>query len=339
VSAPLRWGVLGTGNIAGQFAQPMSSAPRCKLAAVGSRTISSAREFAQAHEIPHSFGSYEELIACDDVDAVYISLPNSMHHAWTLAALRAGKHVLCEKPLAANAPEAQEMFDQAERSGLLLMEAFMYRSHPLTHAVQSAIREGVIGQIKLIRTSFCYRTIRVAGNIRFSRELAGGAMMDVGCYCLNFARMIAGAEPINVCAAGKLHDSGVDESAAVVLAFPNGILSTFSCGMSVQADNAASICGTEGFIEIPIPWKPPVEDAIWISGRATPPRQDSPGKAPSDHPRLTHRVSASMPLYALEATDFAASVLDHIPPRVSREDSLGNMRLLDEIRRKIGVKL
>src|SRR2546421_9619621 len=237
VSAPLRWGILGTGNIARQFAEAAPAVQRCRLTAVGSRTMPAARKFAQDYHIPLALDSYQALVASDQVDAVYISLPNAIHHAWTLAALRAGKHVLCEKPLAASASEAQEMFDVAQRHGLVLMEAFMYRSHPLTHAVQAAIRQGQIGQVKLIRSSFCYRTMRIEGNIRFSRELAGGAMMDVGCYCLNFARMIAQSEPISVCAVGTLHATGVDETASAVMKFPRRNLFRLSFGQSVPAHN------------------------------------------------------------------------------------------------------
>jgi predicted dehydrogenase len=338
VNGPLRWGILGTGNIARQFAAGVRTARRGVLAAIGSRQIASAQSFAEAYQIPASVGSYEELLARPDINAIYLSLPNSMHHQWTIAALRKGKHVLCEKPFALDVAESEEMFDEAQKAGRVLMEAFMYRCHPLTHAYTQAIASGAIGQVKLIRASFCYRTTRIAGNVRFSRELGGGALMDVGCYCINFARMIAGAEPTRVHAVARMHESGVDEQVSAVMEFPGGLSATFTCGMGVQADNTSSICGTEGYIEVPVPWKPPVNDAVWIFGRAIPPRQDvGANAAPALPPRDVRKVSAGMELYAMEADDFAASVLDSTPPRVSREDTLGNMRVLDEIRRQIGL--
>src|SRR5689334_10608538 len=151
----LRWGILGTGNIARQFARGQSPGSRNVLSAVGSRGAQSAAQFAAAHGLQRSYGSYEALIADREIDAVYLSLPNSLHHEWTIRSLRAGKHVLCEKPLATRASEAEEMFDVAERQGRLLVEAFMYRSHPLTRAVRDVVRSGQIGELKLIRTSFC----------------------------------------------------------------------------------------------------------------------------------------------------------------------------------------
>ena len=335
MSDVLRLGILGTGNIARQFAAGLATSTRTRAVAVGSRTEDSASSFAAAHGIARAYGAYEGVLRDRDVDAVYVSLPNSMHREWTIAALRAGKHVLCEKPIASNAAEAEEMFDEAERAGCVLVEAFMYRSHPLTHAVLDAVRGGKIGRVRLVRTSFCFRTTRTEGNIRFDAALAGGALMDVGCYCLNFSRLLAGAEPVSAHAVGTLHSSGVDDCAAVVLGFPDGVSASFACGMSVHADNTAYACGTEGFIEVPVPWKPPREDAEYSVVRGTPPRMDGPVKsAPA---RQTRRVSAAKELYALEADDFAAVVLDGAPPRVDRPDSVGNMRLLDELRRQIGV--
>jgi predicted dehydrogenase len=212
----------------------------------------------------------------------------------------------------------------------------MYRSHPLTHAVLASIRSGEIGPVKLIRTSFCFRTNKVAGNIRFDPSLAGGVMMDVGCYCLNFARLIAGAEPDRFEVYGRVHESGVDDLAGGVLHFPGSVLATFSCGMTVQADNTAMICGEDGYIEIPVPWKPPRENAAYTVAHSTPPKMDG-GAAAGPKPRDTRHVSAPTELYGLEADDFAASVFDGTPVRVTREDSVGNMRLLDAMRKQIGV--
>ncbi len=273
-----------------------------------------------------------------DVDAIYLSLPNSMHHEWTIKALEAGKHVLCEKPLATNVAEAQEMFDVAQRAGRVLVEAFMYRSHPQTLAVLEAVRRGAIGDLKTIRTSFCYRTARIDNNIRFQPELNGGALMDIGCYCVDFSRLFTGEEPKAVSAYAKFHPNGVDEIAGGAMQFPGGVIATFICGMSLQADNAATLSGSGGYIEIPVPWKPPVENAQWHLGFSTPPRMDKAkglfiGTVP---PRETFSVSSPGGLYALEADDFAASVLDGAPPRVTRADSIGTMRTLMALLSAIG---
>jgi predicted dehydrogenase len=327
----LRWGILGTGNIATQFAAGVNASKRCKLSAVGSRSAESANAFAAAFDVPAAVGSYAEMIARTDVDAVYVSLPNSMHTEWTLRALAAGKHVLCEKPFAMNVPDTNEMFDTAQRAGLVLVEAFMYRSHPLMHAVLRAIRSGEIGEVRLVRSSFCYRTTKIDGNVRFSPQLGGGVLMDVGCYCVSLARLIAGEDPVLTRAVAHRHASGVDDQVAATLAFPSGILSTFTCSMIAQADNTASICGSEGYIEIPVPWKPPREKAKYIIGRGIPPKQDQPQKVANVQPRQTFEVDAGGDLYGLEADDFAATVLDGKPPAVSRADTVGTMRVIQHI--------
>ncbi len=332
----LRWGVLGTGNIAGQFCAGMAESTGGRLVAVASRQLDRAQAFAMQYAIPTAYGSYEELIADPNFDAVYLTLPNSLHHPWTIAALRAGKHVLCEKPIATSAAEAEEMFDAAERAGRVLVEAFMYRCHPQTLAVQEAVRSGAIGELRLIRTSFCFRTLRITDNIRFSPELAGGVLMDVGCYCVNFSRYFAGAEPSLIRATGTLHSTGVDQMAAGVMLFPGGVAATFACGMNVQADNTAWLCGSEGFIEIPIPWKPPAHEAIWRIGRGAPPRMDAGGNPPHPPPPpRSFTVNSGKSLYAVEADDFAVAVIGQQPPRIDRQDSVGNMRVLDELRRQV----
>lgn len=338
MSGSLRWGILGTGNIARQFAAGVANSRRGKLAAVGSRDSAAAESFAKAFHVPQSFGSYGAVLESDAVDVVYIALPNSMHHEWTLAALRAGKHVLCEKPIASNVAEAGEMFDAAERAGKVLVEAFMYRAHPLTLAVIEAVRAGAIGELKMIRTSFCYRTRKIDGNIRFSQALAGGGLMDVGCYCINFSRLFAGGEPGRIEVAGHVHETGVDDLAVGTLAFESGALASFTCGMTVQADNTAYLCGSDGYIEIPVPWKPPKENAEFTIARSTPPRMDSVGvAAPVVPPREKRAVTAGVDLYAVEADDIAATILDGQPPRITREDSVGNMIILDTMRRQLKI--
>lgn len=320
----LSWGILGTGHIAGVFAEGLAGAQRGMLAAIGSRNSASAQQFARQYSITNVHGSYEDLLGDPAVEAVYISLPNSMHHEWTLKALRAGKHVLCEKPLATHVTQAREMFEVAKTARRVLVEAFMYRSHPMTHALQKVVREGAIGQVKIIRTSFVYATSQIAGNVRFSRELAGGALMDIGCYCTSYSRLFAGAAPTAMQVYGHLHAARVDDYVVGVMKFPADVMAEFACGMTLCADNTAYLLGTEGYIEVPMPWKPPVTDAMFtiVNRRGE---------------RHIERVNAGKHLYALEADDFAATVFDGAPPAFSEADSMGNQSCMDEMRRQMDV--
>ena len=331
----LRWGILSTGNIARQFAGSFKTAQHGKLQAVASRAADAARSFAANHAIASSYGDYTELLRDPTVDAVYNALPNHLHHHFTLAALRAGKHVLCEKPIAMSLAQAQEMFDVADQNGKLLVEAFMYRSHPLTKAYLAAVRAGMVGQVRLLRASFSFKVTKPQGNIRFDPALGGGVLMDVGCYCIDFARMITGTAPDRMHAVATFGDTGVDTSAAVTLGHPDGSLASFSVAMTAHADNTTSICGTDGYIEIPIPWKPPVIGAVWRFGQSTPTKMDqaaNPAAPPAPPAKQTHTVDAGKDLYALEADDFALAVIGKIPPAVSKAESLDNARTMERVK-------
>lgn len=334
----LRFGILATGNIANQFARDIPGSERCIVTAIGSRTLDNARAFAEKHRIANAHASYEDVIDDPDVDAIYNNLPNAMHHEWTIKALAAGKHVLCEKPIATNAMQAEEMFAAAGRYGRVLVEAFMYRSHPMIKEIVRKVREGVIGEVGLIRASFSFKVWNTDANTRFSTQLAGGAFMDIGCYCIDFASMIAGGHPQSVEGFAHLHPSGIDDFGGAVMQFENGVVATFTSGMTIQADNTTSICGTDGYIEIPIPWKPPVTGAQYTIGHSTPPKMDG-GKPTSEdgEPRQTFTVDAGKPLYALEADDFASTVLDGAAPVITAEQTIATMRVLDELRQECGV--
>jgi predicted dehydrogenase len=333
----LRWGILGTGNIARQFCAGVNASARGALSAVGSRDGAKATAFAAAHQIPAAVGSYDALLSRDDVDAVYVSLPNSMHFDWTLAALRAGKHVLCEKPFAVTEQQAHAMFAAADAAERVLMEAFMYRCHPQTIAVQKAVAAGVIGTPSMVRTSFCYKTSKIAGNVRFDPTLAGGALMDVGCYCLSLSRLFLG-EPLAGKAFGRVHPTGVDDLCSGVLHYDGGAVAHFAAGTGTQADNTAFICGDEGYIQIPVPWKPPAAGGEFVIAHSAPPKQDfTAGKAPPPPPRETVTTPATGDLYGVEADDFAASVLDGKPITVTRDETLSIARWLERFRRDIGL--
>lgn len=338
----LRFGIISTGNIASQFAKGVTGgATRSTITAVASRSTDSAKAFADKYGIPTAHGSYDALISDPNVDAIYNALPNLYHKEWTLKALSAGKHVLCEKPMGMDAAETEVMFAAAEQHGKLLIEAFMYRTHPQTKAVLEKIREGAIGDVKLIRTTFCYRTEKINGNTRFDQSLGGGAIMDIGCYCVDLARQITGEDPNAIHAVGKLFDStdggAIDVSASGVLSYPSGIVSTFTCAMDTQASNLAQVCGTTGYIEIPVPWKPGVAEPTWMLRTMTKPRQDGVPDEVGEQIE-TFTTNAGKPLYALEADTFAEAALDGTPPFMSALESIGNAKVLDELRRQVGVK-
>jgi predicted dehydrogenase len=336
MNEPLRWGILGTGNIARQFAAGLSSSQRGKIVAVGSRSADSASSFAAQFGPASAYGSYEALLNDRQVQAVYLSLPNSMHHEWTIKSLRAEKHVLCEKPFAISSRQAEEMFDVAQQARKVLIEAFMYRSHPQTLEVMSRIRSGAIGQVRLIRTSFCFRTNRIEGNIRFAPQLGGGALMDVGCYCLSLSRMVAGEEPGKVRAFAHLHSGGVDEMTSGILQFPSRACAEFTCGMRLHADNTAYICGDEGYVAIPVPWKPQAGKAHFVLARGIPPRQDSTRPPIAAPPEVVH-VPCNQDIFSIEADAFAACVLDGAKPFVTRADTLGNIRAIEAVRAEAGL--
>lgn len=329
----LAWGILGTGNIARKFCRGLTHCRRGFAAAVGSRNEQAAAQFAGEFGIQRFYSSYAQMLACRQLDAVYLALPNSMHSEWTIRALEAGKHVLCEKPIAASEAEAIAMFEAARGARRVLVEAFMYRAHPQTQEVIDKVRVSAIGQLKLVRTSFCYHTDRIAGNPRFDPALAGGALMDIGCYCVNLSLAIAGVNPVEVTASGVMHENGVDEFAAGNMKFANGIIATFICGMSVQADNTAFICGSQGYLEIPRPWKPEVDGARYRLKITAPP---SSAILKIEPPRVQEFTAGpSLDLFALEADDFAATVLDGKRPFVNEEESIATMRVLDEMRRQV----
>lgn len=312
----LRWGILGTGMIAKKFAGDLPKSNSGTLAAVGSRSIESAAAFTgEFGGRPH--GSYDALVADPEIDAVYISLPNGLHKEWSIEVMEAGKHALCEKPIGLNASEAEEMFAAAERTGKTLIEAFMYRAHPQTRALAKAIRdEKAIGDLRLIRANFTFEREASRADARYHPGQGGGSIMDVGCYCVSFARLLAGNEPTKVECFAHMHPFGVDDYAAGVLRFGEDLLMTFTSGMTVGSDSRSFVAGTEGRLEV---------DSFWFCRE---PYLINGEKRHVEEPR---------PLYAVEADAFAAAVAGEEAPFMSKEDSINNMHVLDALRRKAGV--
>ena len=251
MQSPVEWGIISTGKIAGAFAAAVSESPSGRLAAVASRNEASAQDFARRFSIPRSYGSYESLLEDAAVQAVYVATPHPMHAVWTIRAAQAGKHVLCEKPLAMNSMEAAEMIDAARRCDVFLMEAFMYRCHPQTARIVKLLREGAIGRVRSIQAAFSYQGSQDPRQRIRDKSLGGGGILDVGCYPLSMCRLLAGAsqgrpfaEPEELFATAALGEFGSDEAACAVARFDGGILAQMSAGIAVLQENALRVYGT-----------------------------------------------------------------------------------------------
>jgi D-xylose 1-dehydrogenase (NADP+, D-xylono-1,5-lactone-forming) len=246
----MNWGILSTANINAKLFAGARDAG-VELAAVGSRDPARARAFADEHGIPRAHGSYEDLLADPGVDAIYNPLPNSLHVPWSIRALEAGKHVLCEKPMSRDAEEVGAAFDAADRAGKVLMEAFMWRFHPQTARLVELVREGAIGRLRHINARFGFDLDPGSGNVRWLQELDGGALMDVGCYCVSGARLLAG-EPLRVSA--EQVGEPVDGRLAAVLRFPGDVTAAFDCGMDVYNRSGLEVVGDRGALWVADPW-------------------------------------------------------------------------------------
>lgn len=330
----LGWGILGTGKIAKTFAKAVLGSQTGRLVGVGSRAPETAETFGAEFEIPHRYESYEALLEDREVQAVYISLPNHLHAEWAIRCAEAGKHILCEKPLTVNFAQAMAVIEAARYYHVFLMEAFMYRCHPQTARLQQLIREGVIGEVRLIQSNFAYNLGPRYENIRLSNPAAGGGIMDVGCYTLSMARLIAGAalgqevaEPIEVkgCAfVGPV--SQVDEQATGALKFPGGIVANLATACEVAVERTLRIWGSEGSITVPNPWFPGRSDNKILVQRAG-----------ADAEEIV--VEAESELYSVEADTVARHLAEKQAPApcMTWNDSLGNMKALDQWRRSAGV--
>jgi D-xylose 1-dehydrogenase (NADP+, D-xylono-1,5-lactone-forming) len=253
---PLRWGILGCARVARwQVAPAFREVKHGTLRAIASRDPSTARDTAKALKIPVAHDSYRALLEDPEIDAVYIPLPNDLHQPWTLEALGAGKHVLCEKPFALNAGQAREMTNRAESRGLMVSEAFMWRHQPRTLALLRMVREGAIGELRLIRVSFSFPLTDDPWRLDPAR--GGGALSDVGCYALNAARLFAGSEPAEVRSLSKMGTTGVELSITAELRFANGTLALIDASYEQPLRNASELVGSLGTIEVPDAFIPP----------------------------------------------------------------------------------
>jgi D-xylose 1-dehydrogenase (NADP+, D-xylono-1,5-lactone-forming) len=247
----VRWGVLSTARIGSLVVRATRRSRVARFVAVASRSDASAQRFADQHELDESYGSYEQLLDSASVDAVYISLPNSLHAEWTIKALEAGKHILCEKPFALRPEDAASAFDIAEQAGLVCVEGLMYRQHPQTLLVQRLLEEGAIGALKHVRAAL---TVRIEkDDIRRSPALGGGALTDLGCYCASAARLFAG-NPHRVFAEAVREGTGIDMRLAATMRHPHDVITQFDIGFDLPRRDELELIGTEGTMVITDPW-------------------------------------------------------------------------------------
>lgn len=333
---PLRWGVVGTGGIATDFCLALTRSTRCRVVHVAGSSPAKARAFATRFGIDASSANLADLLRDPAVDAVYIASPHPCHEQHSIACLEAGKPVLCEKPLAIDAASATRVVAAAQRSGVFLMEAFMYRCHPLLRELVERLRAGAIGRIRHVRADFGFRAPRRPEHRLFNPTLGGGSILDVGGYPVSFARLIAGvvgevdvAEPVTLAAHGTIGPTGVDELAHAVLTFPFGVTASVTSAIRHDVGTCAVVYGEEGKIVLPNPWIPRGDRQGTVSDMTV--YRDG-------HEPEAVTIRTDLATYALEA-EF---VLDALPatearwPAMSHADTLGNMRVLDAWRAALG---
>ncbi|HEY5902871.1 MAG TPA: Gfo/Idh/MocA family oxidoreductase [Anaerolineales bacterium] len=307
---PLNWGLLSTARINRAIIPPVRASRRSHLLAVGSRSQDSAEEYASKWNIPRAYGSYEALLEDPEIDVIYNSLPNHLHAEWTIRALRAGKHVLCEKPMALSVEDVDAIAEAAKETGRVVAEAFMYRHHPVTLKVKEMVDGGEIGELQYVRGSFSYTLTRES--YRANAEMGGGSIWDVGCYPISYARMLSGEEPVEVFGRQVIGESGIDMTFAGELRFPGGVLAQFDCGFDSPLRVQMEVAGREGWLKVENPYKPGKGEHILFS------RGDETKKI-----RVPGRE-----LYIGEVEDIEDAVLKGTAPRIPLEDSRGNIAVI-----------
>ncbi len=309
----LRLGLLSTARINDEILAAAIDTEQVEIAAVGSRDGAKAEAYAAQHGIPRAHGSYEALLADAEVDAVYISLPNALHHEWTMKALAAGKHVLCEKPYSRHPDEVEAAFAAAETAGLVLMEAFMYRHHPQTRLVEQLVREGTLGRLLSIRACFTFPLTDLT-NVRASTELDGGALMDVGCYCVSGARLLAG-EPVSVSAVRVDGSTGVDMALHGTLRHEDDVVTQFEASFLAPRRQQLEVVGEDAVLTVQSPWRVDWPGDVLLTRDGTTERLDVP---PANS-------------YVLELENLAAAVSGDAEPLLGRDDALGQARAISAL--------
>jgi xylose dehydrogenase (NAD/NADP) len=304
----LRWGLLSTAHINRALIPPIRKSKRSQLVAVASRSQETAEAYARKWGIPRPLGNYEALLEDPQVDVIYNSLPNGLHAEWTIKALQAGKHVLCEKPLAISLYEVDAIITAASQTGKVVAEAFMYRHHPQTLKVKELVDSGAIGQLRLLRGTFTYNLTN-PDNVRLDPILGGGSIWDVGCYPISYARFIIGAEPLEVFGWQNSSPSGIDMLFVGQMRFPGDVYTQFDSSFNTHFRTLMEVIGSEGTISVPVPYKPGKKEHIYLV-----------------HGDKIETITInSQELYQGEVDDIEDAILTGHAPRVSLEESRGNI--------------
>jgi predicted dehydrogenase len=315
-ASPLRWGILGTARINRMLIPPLKASADNRLLAVASRDLARGEAYAREWQIGRVHGSYEALLADPEIDAVYIPLPNHLHAEWTIKAARAGKHVLCEKPLALTVEDVDAMAAACREAKVVLAEGFMYRHHPQTLKVKELLDSGAIGTLRYLRGAFTFELTR-PNDVRLRPEWGGGCLWDIGCYPVSFARFLVGREPIEVYGSQVLGPTGIDESFAGQAVFPGNVLFQFDASFRSPGRAEMELAGTKGAIRIHHPWRPEPDHPLLLSREGGTEEIKVPGED----------------RFLLEIEDVCAAVRSGRPPRVSLADSRANVAALVALQR------
>lgn len=307
----LNWGLLSTARINRALIPPLGASKRNQLVAVASRTKEAAEKYAREWKIPRAHGTYEALLADPEIDVIYNPLPNHLHAEWTIKAVEAGKHVLCEKPIALSAQEVDMMQSAARRHGRVVAEAFMYRHHPQTLKVQEMVKNGSLGDLKLIRGSFSFVLSR-EGDVRLDPAMGGGSIWDVGCYPISYARTVVGANPLEVFGWQVTGPTGIDETFVGQMRFENGVFAQFDSSFVIPFHSFMEIVGSEATLNIPHPFKPGVDEKVYMT---------------RDEKTEPIRIKGQE-LYLGEVEDMADAILLGREPRISLDDSRANVAVI-----------
>jgi predicted dehydrogenase len=308
----VKWGIVSTADINRKVIPGAHASDQVDLVAVASRDRARAEAYAREWEIPRAYGTYEELLDDPEIEAVYISLPNTMHVEWSIKAMEAGKHVLCEKPFTRDPAEVEAAFDVSEKTGRLLTEAFMYRHNPQTKKLVELVQSGAIGELRLVRSAFSY-SLYDETNIRLRTDVDGGALMDVGCYCVSGSRLLAG-EPSAVHGDAWIGPSGTDWVSTGLMHFPGDVLATFDCGTALPNRDELEAVGSEGSIFLDDPWhctKPVLEL-----------------RRGEDVERIELPYEDS---YRLEMENLSDAIRGEAELLLGRDDALGQARVLEAL--------
>lgn len=315
----IRWGILSTSNHAAKRVIPaIHASADGEAAAVASRNLEPAQRYAASLTIPKAYGTYEALLDDPEIDALYIPLPNHLHKEWSIRAAQAGKHVLCEKPIGLNAEEAEGMVRVFREANLKLAEAFQWRHHPQAQRVRQMVKDGVIGDLRLIDAGFSFY-MDVSENVRWQSDMGGGALYDVGCYPIALTRYITGQEPIAVTAQGRWGETAVDELVVATLEYPDGVLAHINCAFIIPLRRYYEVCGTEGVLKVEYAYNP-------IGDRPNKILQYGPDYT------LTGTVDVgTIDSYTLMIQEFNTAILQDRDPAFPAEDAVKNMRVIDAI--------